>query len=99
MRAYKKLMSVRQISPLTWLLLIPAGVLVSLYTSLGVIGAWIFGGRINGTADLLFVINPLLALPIFLAVIASLRWATILLWLYFLYVWGFRLYSAGLGWS
>ena len=89
MRAYKKLMSVRQISPLTWLFLIPAGVLVSLYTSLGVIGAWIFGGRINGTADLLFVINPLLALPIFLAVIASLRWATILLWLYFLYVWGF----------
>ncbi len=89
MRAYKKLMSVRQISSLTWLFLIPAGVLVSLYTSLGVIGAWIFGGRINGAADFLFVINPLLALPIFLAVIASLRWATMLLWLYFLYVWGF----------
>ena len=39
MRAYKKLMSVRQISSLTWLFLIPAGVLVSLYTSLGVIGS------------------------------------------------------------
>jgi hypothetical protein len=58
-------MSFRNISTINWILLAPAGVLTLIYTLLGVVGGWIFGGRIAGPKDVVFLIYPLLAFPIF----------------------------------
>jgi hypothetical protein len=84
-------MSLGKISTISWLLLTPAGVLTLIYTLLGTVGGWIFGGRIAGPKDIIFLIYPLLAFPLYLSVFKSLKWATILLWLYFLFVWGFSI--------
>jgi len=88
-------MSVKRFGPFSVFLLVPAGISIAIYTGLGVIGTWIFGGRINGAKDLLYVLNPLLAFPLFLVIFSSIRLAVGLLWVYFLYTWA---YSIVLSW-
>jgi hypothetical protein len=83
-------MSLTPISVTIWFILMPiAGVLALCYTLLGIIGTGIFGGRIGSLADVIFLILPLLAFPIFLSIFKSLKLGTILLWSYFFLVWGF----------
>ena|SRR5215467_13132923 len=59
-----------------------AGVLCFLYSALGVVGLEIFGGRLHSAADVYAVLSPLLAFPLFLVSIFSLRWGVLLLWTY-----------------
>lgn len=55
-----------------------AAVLTALYTWSGLVGLWIFGGRLNSTADAVAIYKPLLALPILLVSLRSLRLASFL---------------------
>jgi hypothetical protein len=55
-----------------------AAVLTVLYTWFGLVGLWIFGGRLNSIADAVAIYKPLLALPLFLVSVRSLRLASLL---------------------
>ncbi len=58
-----------------WILLGTAAVLTLVYSWLGSIGLWVFGGRITGMHDVGYLIQPLLAFPLCMLMLASVRWA------------------------
>src|SRR5215469_13878557 len=64
------------------LLLLIAGALCLLYSALGMVGVWIFGGRLHSAADVYSIFSPLLVFPLFLISFISLRWSVVLLWIY-----------------
>lgn len=63
-------------------LLLLAGILPLYVSSLGTVGLWIFGGRLKMVGDVIFIIYPLLAFPIFCFVAVSLRVAVVAFWAY-----------------
>ena len=77
-------------SATSWALLIPAAICIGIYATLGVIGLWVFGGRISDAKDLFFVAFPLLSIPAFSVTFwGSLQKGATCLWVYFIAKWLF----------
>lgn len=75
-------MSVKRLSISGWLLFIAAGLLSLAYTWLGSIGFWFVGHSRMAITDYMLLYQPLLAFPIFMVGIASLRAAVVAMWIY-----------------
>jgi hypothetical protein len=82
-----KAFSLRYKSAIAALFTLSAGLLTLACTWLGLVGLWIFGGRLYSIQDIIFIVYPLLAFPIFLLVFVSRRAMAILLTLYFAANW------------
>ena len=62
-------------------------ILAAIYTGIGLVGFWVFGGRMTNAADLYFVLAPLLALPAAIICLFSRKSGAIIMGVYFLLDW------------
>lgn len=77
-------MSLIKLPKVGMLLSAAAALLIFAYSWLGVVGIGFFATRLNGFRDMLFLWRPIMAFPIFLIGLISLKISTLLLWVYLL---------------
>lgn len=75
-------MSLKQFSKATWALIVAVGLLLGFYSWIGSIGFWFIGHSPMRAKDYALLYQPLLAFPILLFLMVSLRATVIALWSY-----------------